>query len=112
MLKKSMVLTSAVAAILSSGSVLADASVNAAASNNYLWRGVTQSNDTASVSGGIDWSGESGLYLGVWTGSWFLEQKLIFMRAMQVRPVMLVTMLALLLTSILRLRMSTLLRHM
>ncbi len=69
MLKKSMVLTTAMAAILSSGSVLADASVNAAASNNYVWRGVTQSADTASVSGGVDWSNDSGLYLGVWSGS-------------------------------------------
>lgn len=69
MLKKTMVLTAAIAAILSSGNVLADASVNAAATNNYLWRGVTQSTDTASVSGGVDWSGASGLYAGVWSGS-------------------------------------------
>jgi uncharacterized protein (TIGR02001 family) len=69
MLKKSMVLTTAMAAILSSTGVLADASVNAAATNNYVWRGVTQSTDTASVSGGVDWSDESGVYVGVWSGS-------------------------------------------
>ncbi|MDH5612347.1 MAG: TorF family putative porin [Gammaproteobacteria bacterium] len=69
MLKKSMALTAAMAAILSSGSALADASVNAAATTNYVWRGVTQSTDTASVSGGIDWSNASGLYVGVWSGS-------------------------------------------
>jgi uncharacterized protein (TIGR02001 family) len=69
MLKKSMVLTAAMTAILSSGSALADASVNAAATSNYVWRGVTQSSDTASVSGGIDWSNASGLYVGAWSGS-------------------------------------------
>ncbi|MDH3343201.1 MAG: TorF family putative porin [Gammaproteobacteria bacterium] len=69
MMKKSMVLTTAVAAILSSANVLADVSVNAAATNNYIWRGVTQSTDTASVSGGLDWSDKSGLYAGVWSGS-------------------------------------------
>ena len=69
MLKKSMVLTTAMAAILSSTGVMADASVNAAATNNYVWRGISQSLDTASVSGGVDWSDASGLYAGVWSGS-------------------------------------------
>ena len=69
MLKKSMVLGAAMAAIFTSGSVLAEASVNAGATTNYLWRGVTQSADTASVFGGLDWSHESGAYAGVWSGS-------------------------------------------
>ena len=69
MLKKSMTLITAAAAILSSGSVLAEASVNAAATTNYLWRGVTQSTDTASVAGGVDWSDASGVYVGLWSGS-------------------------------------------
>ena len=69
MMKKSMVLTAAMAAALTSGNLLAEASVNAGATTNYVWRGVTQSTDTASVFGGLDWSHESGVYVGVWTGS-------------------------------------------
>lgn len=68
MMKKTL-MVSAIAAVLTSGNVLADASVNVGATTNYIWRGVTQSTDTASVSGGIDWSDASGLYAGVWSGS-------------------------------------------
>ncbi|MDH5710711.1 MAG: TorF family putative porin, partial [Gammaproteobacteria bacterium] len=66
---KKTLMVSAIAAALTSGNVLAEASVNVAATTNYLWRGVTQSTDTASVSGGIDWSDASGLYMGLWSGS-------------------------------------------
>ena len=52
MKKQSLILSAAVAATLTSGVVLADLSTNAAATSNYLWRGVTQSGDSASVSGG------------------------------------------------------------
>lgn len=68
MMKKTL-MVSAITAALTSGNVLAEASVNVAATTNYLWRGVTQSTDTASVSGGIDWSDASGLYVGLWSGS-------------------------------------------
>ena len=69
MMKKSMVLTTTVAAILSSANVLADVSVNAAATNNYIWRGVTQSNDLSAVSGGIDYAHTSGVYVGTWVSN-------------------------------------------
>ena len=68
-MKKTMSLGAAIAAVLMSGSALAGASVNAGATTNYLWRGVTQSADSASVMGGADYSHESGLYAGVWLGS-------------------------------------------
>ncbi len=35
--------------------------------SNYLFRGVTQTNDTAAVQGGIDFTDDSGFYLGTWT---------------------------------------------
>lgn len=66
---KTLTLGAAIAAILTSGAAVADASVNAGATTNYLWRGVTQSSDTASVMGGADYSHESGAYAGVWLGS-------------------------------------------
>ncbi|KZN57351.1 hypothetical protein N474_08045 [Pseudoalteromonas luteoviolacea CPMOR-2] len=42
---------------------------NVAASSNYFWRGITQSDDSAAVSGGIDYSNESGFYIGTWASN-------------------------------------------
>ena len=39
---------------------------NIALSSAYKWRGMTQSDGEAAVSGGFDISGESGAYFGVW----------------------------------------------
>jgi len=44
-------------------------SANVGATSNYLWRGVTQTNNDAAVSGGIDYSASSGFYAGVWTSN-------------------------------------------
>jgi len=44
-------------------------SANVAATSNYLWRGVTQTNNDAAISGGIDYSASSGFYAGVWTSN-------------------------------------------
>lgn len=66
---KSITLGAAIAAILASGIATAGSSVNAGATTNYLWRGVTQSSDTASVFGGADYAHDSGAYAGIWLGS-------------------------------------------
>lgn len=34
--------------------------------SNYVWRGVTQTDDAAAISGGIDYGHDSGIYLGTW----------------------------------------------
>lgn len=39
---------------------------NIGATSNYLWRGVTQTADSTAVQGGVDYSHESGFYLGTW----------------------------------------------
>ncbi|MFK7886302.1 MAG: TorF family putative porin, partial [Gammaproteobacteria bacterium] len=44
-------------------------SANAAVSNNYIWRGLTQSENVAAVSGGIDYSAPSGWYAGTWASN-------------------------------------------
>jgi len=44
-------------------------SANIGATSNYLWRGVTQANNNAAISGGIDYSDKSGFYAGVWTSN-------------------------------------------
>lgn len=68
-MKKSLILGTAIAAALTSGSVLADLTGNAAISSNYIWRGITQTLDQAAGSGGIDWSDNSGLYAGTWVSN-------------------------------------------
>ena len=44
-------------------------SANVAATSNYLWRGVSQTNDAAAISGGIDYANESGFYAGTWASN-------------------------------------------
>jgi uncharacterized protein (TIGR02001 family) len=41
-------------------------SANVAVSSNYLWRGVSQTNDASAVSGGLDYSNSNGFYVGTW----------------------------------------------
>ncbi len=41
-------------------------SANVAATNNYVWRGVSQTNNGAAVSGGIDYNAKSGFYASTW----------------------------------------------
>jgi uncharacterized protein (TIGR02001 family) len=47
----------------------ADVSANVAVSNMYLWRGQNLAQTGGTVSGGVDYSHESGFYAGVWTSS-------------------------------------------
>jgi uncharacterized protein (TIGR02001 family) len=68
-MKKSIVLATAVASILTSAAASAELSGNAAITSNYIWRGVTQSNDSAAGQGGIDWGHDSGLYVGTWVSN-------------------------------------------
>tara|TARA_R110002073_G_scaffold237090_1_gene398101 strand:+ start:2051 stop:2761 length:711 start_codon:yes stop_codon:yes gene_type:complete len=56
--------------LLSAGTVQADEwSANFAASNNYIWRGLTQSINEAAISGGIDYAADSGFYIGTWASN-------------------------------------------
>ena len=44
-------------------------STNVGVTNNYLWRGVTQSTNAAAISGGIDYQTSTGFYAGTWTSN-------------------------------------------
>jgi uncharacterized protein (TIGR02001 family) len=48
---------------------MAEVSMNVGVTSNYIWRGVSQTDDAAAVSGGLDWSGASGLYAGTWVSN-------------------------------------------
>jgi uncharacterized protein (TIGR02001 family) len=56
-----------------SGTALAQApwsfSANIGAVSNYIWRGVTQTQDGAAVQGGLDVAHESGFYAGTWASN-------------------------------------------
>lgn len=44
-------------------------SANVGLTSNYLWRGVTQTDDAAAISGGIDYAADSGFYAGTWASN-------------------------------------------
>ncbi len=68
---KTKALAIACGAALLGGASMAQAelSANIGATSNYLWRGATQTDDGPAISGGIDWSHESGFYLGAWASN-------------------------------------------
>lgn len=70
MLKKTLALSGLlIAGGLVSQSALADLSANIGVTSNYVWRGLTQTSDTSAISGGLDYSHSSGLYVGTWTSN-------------------------------------------
>lgn len=44
-------------------------SANFSATNNYIWRGLTQSINEGAIQGGIDYASESGFYAGTWASN-------------------------------------------
>lgn len=47
----------------------AEISGNIAVSNNYIWRGLTQTQDQPAISGGLDYAHDSGFYVGTWVSN-------------------------------------------
>lgn len=47
----------------------AELSANIGAVSNYVWRGVTQTDDAAAIQGGLDYAHESGLFVGTWASN-------------------------------------------
>lgn len=59
----------ALAAMVAAPAAHAGFSANVGLTSNYLWRGVTQSDDGFAVSGGIDYEHDSGFYVGTWASN-------------------------------------------
>ena len=65
------------AAVVTAGLISAQASAadgysvsaNASVTNNYIWRGLTQTTNDAAVQGGIDFAHDSGFYVGTWVSN-------------------------------------------
>lgn len=69
-MKKSLLTTAVSAlALTASATSFADVEGSAAITNNYIWRGLTQSINEAAFQGGLKVSGESGLYAGTWVSN-------------------------------------------
>ncbi len=47
----------------------AEVSLNIGVASNYLFRGVTQTDDKAAIQGGIDFEAASGFYIGTWASN-------------------------------------------
>ncbi|MFT7286205.1 MAG: hypothetical protein ACI87W_000309 [Halieaceae bacterium] len=44
-------------------------SANVSVANNYIWRGLTQTENNSAVQGGIDYADDSGFYVGTWVSN-------------------------------------------
>lgn len=66
MKKLNLVKATVLAAGLAPAMGFAELTGNVGATNNYVWRGFTQTGDLPAVSGGLDYSHESGFYTGTW----------------------------------------------
>lgn len=55
--------------VMGAGVLCAQTSTNIAVTSNYVWRGATQTDDSAAVQGGIDYSDPSGFYVGTWASN-------------------------------------------
>ena len=66
--KLSLIAALAVSAMTTSAMAEMEVSANVSATNNYVWRGMTQTNNNAAVQGGLD-IGIGGFYLGTWASN-------------------------------------------
>lgn len=66
-LRKSVIATAFLAA---GASIQAqEVSANIGVTSDYVWRGVSQTSEIASISGGVDYATDGGFYAGTWVGS-------------------------------------------
>ena len=57
------------AAALTASIAQAGVTANIGVTSNYLWRGLTQTDDRPAIQGGIDYAHDSGFYVGTWTSN-------------------------------------------
>lgn len=66
---KTVLAASVLASAFAAPAALAEVTGNIGVTSNYIWRGVTQTNDGPAISGGIDYAHASGLYAGTWASN-------------------------------------------
>jgi uncharacterized protein (TIGR02001 family) len=72
MLKQTVLGASIAAALLAaaaSAQAESEVSANVTLATDYVFRGISQSDERGAVQGGFDWAGETGLYAGIWASN-------------------------------------------
>ena len=64
-----ILLPAAFTCAFASSSQAGEWSANAAMTSNYVWRGLTQTENEAAVQGGIDYASDNGFYVGTWASN-------------------------------------------
>jgi uncharacterized protein (TIGR02001 family) len=69
LIKRIAAITALAGCAIAAPSQAGEWSANASMTNNYIWRGLTQSENEAAVQGGIDYASDSGFYVGTWASN-------------------------------------------
>lgn len=69
MKKLSLYISGLVLSLASLNSYALDVSGNVSLASDYVYRGISQTNEEATIQGGFDLSAESGFYAGVWASN-------------------------------------------
>ena len=67
--KKLLPASIAAALMLGVASAQAEISANVTLATDYTFRGISQTGERGAIQGGFDWSGETGLYAGIWASN-------------------------------------------
>jgi len=66
MMKKTLIAT---ALLAGSSAAMAEISGNVALTTDYVFRGISQTDNQMAIQGGLDWAHESGVYVGAWASN-------------------------------------------
>ena len=66
MIKKTLIAT---ALFASSSAAMAEISANVTLASDYVFRGVSQTDNQLAIQGGFDWGHDSGFYVGTWASN-------------------------------------------
>lgn len=67
--KPLLVAAVSMAAMAVSAPSMAEVTANVSLTNNYIWRGLTQTINESATQGGIDYANDSGFYAGTWVSN-------------------------------------------
>lgn len=68
-MKKTLLTVAVLGALFAGSQAQAGASANVGVTSNYIWRGVTQTDDGPAVQAGLDYATDGGLYVGTWASN-------------------------------------------
>jgi uncharacterized protein (TIGR02001 family) len=69
MIKKTLIATALLASTTPALAEIPDISANVALTTDYVFRGVSQTDNQFAIQGGFDWASDMGIYLGTWASN-------------------------------------------